>query len=58
MAARSAFSDYVGGPYEKSKLQVTVIAPGPQFWGNGDRLIVCVLFDHERLKGSQKASDG
>lgn len=50
------FPGYVGHPYKDSELQVAVIAPGPVFWDEDDRAIVCTLFHAEKpLKGSQKA---
>lgn len=49
------FAGYLGTPYEKSKLQVAVIAPGAVSWDEGDRAIVCLVFGDKRLKGSQKA---
>jgi hypothetical protein len=52
------FSGYTGSSYEKSELNVSVFAPGPEFWDKGDRLVVCYLFSHERLKGSEKAGGG
>ena len=49
------FPAYVGSPFEDSELQVSVIAPGPVPWEEGDRTIVCALQGDEPLKGSQKA---
>jgi putative regulator of septum formation len=46
---------YVGRPFEDIKLQVSVIAPGPVFWDQDDRTIVCTLQGEKPLKGSQKA---
>ena len=49
------FAGYVGRSFEDSKLQVSVIAPGPAFWDKDDRTIVCILLGDKPLKGSQKA---
>ncbi len=52
------FAGYVGRAFEDSKLQVSVIAPGPELWDTNERTIVCTIQDDKPLKGSQKAGGG
>ena len=50
------FSGYLGKPYEESDLEVAVIAPGAESWGEDDRAIVCAVFGDKPMKGSRKAT--
>jgi hypothetical protein len=52
------FAGYVGRAFEDSKLQVSVIAPGPEIWNLNERTIVCTIQGDTPLKGSQKAGGG
>ncbi len=52
-----AFEPYVGQPYEASELFATWLVPTEGSWQDGDREIVCVLFDDPGpLKGSMEDS--
>ena len=52
------FEDYVGIPYADSGLRATYLTPSEQTWADGDREIVCYLYegDAEPLTGSMKDS--
>lgn len=52
-----AFEDYVGLPYEDSKLGVSTLYPTQGSWDDGDRELQCVLYDPEgSMTGSAKGS--
>jgi len=42
-----AFDGYVGEPYQTSALFATMITPSSASWADGDRVVVCVLYDPE-----------
>ena len=51
------FEDYVGIPYEDSVLLATYLTPTEQTWAQGDREIVCYLYERDaQLTGSAKDS--
>ncbi len=52
------FSDYVGRDYETSMLDFSWLVPTSQSWGQGDREVVCTLYDlgEQPLTGSMKDS--
>ena len=52
------FEDYVGIPYADSALRATYLTPSEQTWADGDREIVCYLYerDEQQLTGSMKDS--
>jgi hypothetical protein len=52
------FEEYVGAPYEASSLDVIIVAPDEDGWGDGDRRIACVLYhvDFQELTESVAAS--
>lgn len=53
------FEDYVGSPYEgTTRLQIMWLAPTSESWDDGDRKIVCVLYDSqiEQMTGSMRDS--
>ena len=41
------FAEYVGEPYDSSKFEVFTVVPSEESWGNGDREVVCALYDPE-----------
>ena len=50
----SRFEDYVGTPYADSELFAAWLPPTSASWEQGDRQVVCVLFDADGpLVGSQ-----
>jgi Septum formation len=52
------FSDYVGRDYETSMLDFSWLVPTSRSWGDGDREVVCTLYDVDErpLTGSMKDS--
>lgn len=54
-ACLSAFEPYVGKSYEESPLDYFYLSPTEEGWGDGDRLVLCVLYsaDLAQLTGSQ-----
>jgi len=54
----AAFADYVGIPYTDSALDYSYLAPSAETWAQGDREIVCLIFDPEaeQTTGSLAAS--
>ena len=57
-ACLGAFTAYVGSPYETSRLDVFPITPSLRSWEEGDRDIVCSLYDvdGDELEGSMRDS--
>jgi hypothetical protein len=53
-----SFSSYVGRGYPSSSLDVTWLRPTSESWDQGDREIVCILydFDYDKLVGSMEGS--
>jgi hypothetical protein len=52
-----AFESYVSEPYATSELFATWIVPTQGSWSDGDREVVCVLFDGDGpLEGSMRDS--
>ena len=41
------FEAYVGEPYETSRFEVFTVVPTETSWGDGDREVVCALYDPE-----------
>lgn len=41
------FAEYVGETYEESRFEVFTVVPSEESWGNGDREVVCALYDPE-----------
>jgi len=56
----SAFEEYVGGEYATSNLDFGNLTPTEGSWGQGDREIVCFLYDAalDKLTGSAEGSGG
>ena len=52
-----AFEGYVGASYDASKFEISYYFPTEATWANGDREILCVLYDPAgQTTGSAKAS--
>ena len=53
------FEDYVGLAYEDSALEVFPITPTQGSWDNGDREIICALYnlDFSKLTGSMQGAE-
>jgi hypothetical protein len=52
-----AFEDYVGVAYLDSALYYTYLLPTQESWGDGDREIVCVLYEPGvKLTGSMEGA--
>ena len=54
-----AFADFVGLPFTKSALNYTYYYPGEDSWQQGDRLILCEIYDQNgpvtgSLKGAER----
>ena len=54
-----AFADFVGLPFTKSALNYTYYYPGEDSWQQGDRLILCEIYDQTgpvtgSLKGAER----
>ena len=56
----AAFEDYVGGEYATSNLDFGNLTPTSGSWEQGDREIVCFLYDSDlaKLEGSAEGSGG
>lgn len=51
------FEDFVGIGYFESALYSTHLVPTEESWGNGDREIICVLYEPgEKLTGSMEGA--
>ena len=52
------FEAYVGAPYASSELDVLIVAPDEDGWGDGDRRIACVLYhvDFQQLTGTVRGT--
>lgn len=57
-ACLGPFEEYVGTPYLDSRLDVGTLFPTESSWAQGDRMIICFLYDVDfvRLTGSMKGS--
>ena len=53
---REPFDEYVGESYEDSKFEVFTVVPSEESWGNGDREVVCALYDPEDNSETGSAS--
>lgn len=53
-----AFAEYVGAEYADSTLDIFPITPTSGSWENGDREVICALYDVdlEKLEGSMQGS--
>lgn len=51
-----AFADYVGTDYASSRLDIFPITPTEGSWSDGDREVICALYDLEleKLEGSMQ----
>jgi hypothetical protein len=58
-ACLPAFEEYVGLPYEESVFAYYPIKPTEETWADGDREVVCVLYEGqlEKLEGSVQGSN-
>ena len=54
------FEDYVGQAYSDSPFEVFPITPTQTSWDNGDREVICALYnsDFSKLTGSMRGSAG
>lgn len=51
------FEDYVGVAYADAELFATWLYPSAGSWEDGDREVICVLFDEDRqLEGAQQGA--
>ena len=52
------FEGFVGNAYQSSTLDVTWLAPSPESWSDGDREVICMVYDLEggKLTGSMEDS--
>ncbi|MBD0293338.1 MAG: septum formation family protein, partial [Jiangellaceae bacterium] len=51
------FEDFVGIPYEDSVLDVGFLAPTEESWREGDREVLCTVFDPaEEVSGSLRGA--
>jgi len=56
-ACIGSFAAYVGISYEESVLVVGTISPRAETWDDGDREVICVLYEPgEKLTGSMRDS--
>ena len=57
-ACLAGFQPFVGLEYATSQLRIAVLRPTAGTWGNGDRNVVCSLYDKdlEPLTGTVRAS--
>lgn len=57
-ACLGPFEEYVGAPYLESRLDLGALFPTEASWAEGDRTIICFLYDVEflHLTGSMKGS--
>ena len=53
------FQPFVGTDYLESELEIFPITPTAQSWGEGDRVVYCVLYalDLSKLEGSMRGSN-
>jgi hypothetical protein len=55
-----AFAPYVGRSYDTSRLEIGFYTPVPEGWEQGDRRLICMVFDPEQematvsFRGSQE----
>lgn len=47
---RDAFDEFVGTPYADSELDIYYLIPSAESWSDGDREVVCAVYD---LSGAQ-----
>jgi hypothetical protein len=54
------FQDYVGVAYDDSRLEVLTIIPTEAGWENGDREVICSVYNRDlsKLTGSMRGSAG
>ena len=52
------FEAYVGLDYESSRYHLRTLTPSEDTWANGDREVVCILYDpqDDQLEGSARGS--
>lgn len=52
----SAYTEYVGLPYQESEFEVSFLLPTEQTWGDGDREIACIVQNEEpgSVRGSNR----
>lgn len=52
------FEEYVGRSYEESRLYLFPITPSQETWAEGDREIVCALYEQDegKMRGSRRDS--
>jgi hypothetical protein len=52
------FSGYVGGAYETSRFDIAWLRPSPETWEEGDRQVICYLYDEDNqpIVGTARAS--
>jgi hypothetical protein len=57
-ACPAPFADYVGMAYDQSRFSLFPIVPSAETWTQGDRQIICALYDNEagKLTGSVRGS--
>ncbi len=52
-----SFEEYVGIPYADSIYYITYLQPTEESWGDGDREVVCILYDRDGpMEGSKQDS--
>lgn len=57
-ACPEPFNAYVGVAYQRSRFSLFPIVPSEATWAEGDRQIICALYDHQagKLTGSMRGS--
>lgn len=45
-----AFETYVGVPYQDSEIYAEMITPSEESWADGDRTVVCILYEPENTQ--------
>lgn len=57
-ACPAPFADYVGAGYDQSRFTLFPIVPSADTWAEGDRQVICALYDHQagKLTGSMRGS--
>lgn len=57
-ACPQPFADYVGAGYDQSRYTLFPIVPSAETWANGDRQVICALYDHQagKMTGSARGS--
>lgn len=52
------FEEYVGRSYEESRLYLFPITPSQETWADGDREIVCALYEQDegKMRGSRRGA--